>query len=214
MELNRQRSRLNQLQSNYNSLLLSLENLNLTAAQSSDSITIVEQPVIPSTPIRPRVLVNTLLAAMVGAMLALGVIFLIEFLDDRVKTPNELSQIVDAPVLGTILAMPPVKKQGWRSKSNLEERQLIAAKEPRHPITEAYRALRSNLQFASVDLTLDTLLVTSANASEGKTTTIANRQLCWHNRANLSSLSIATYADLACIESSTVHKLLVLLRPC
>ena len=107
-------------------------------------------------------------------MLALGVIFLIEFLDDRVKTPNELSQIVDAPVLGTILAMPSVKKQGWRGKRNLEERQLIAAKEPRHPISEAYRALRSNLQFASVDLTLDTLLVTSANASEGKTTTIAN----------------------------------------
>lgn len=174
VELNRQRSRLNQLQSNYNSLLLSLENLNLTAAQSSDSITVVEQPIIPSAPIRPRVLVNTLLAAVVGAMLALGVIFLIEYLDDRVKTPSELSQIVDAPVLGTITAMPAVKKQGWRSKRNVEERQIIAAKEPRHPITEAYRALRSNLQFASVDLTLDTLLVTSANASEGKTTTISN----------------------------------------
>lgn len=176
VDLNRLRNQLTQLQGNYNSLLQSLETLNLTAAQTGDKITIVEQAKVPLTPIRPRKLNNTLLAAIVGAMLALGIIFLIDYLDDRVRTPQDLERIIDTSVLSTISQLPGQKNRRWRRKSRKDEAPppLISINEPRHPIAESYRTLRSNLQFASVDVELNALLITSSTESEGKTTTAAN----------------------------------------
>lgn len=175
VELGRLRFQLNQYQTRYSSLLQSMGNLQLTELQSIDTISVVEQPKVPTTPIRPRVFMNTLLAAVVGAMLALGLIFLIEYLDDRIKTPQDLASILDAPLLGSIARMQAKRRK--RNKDDLGtemEESLITALQPRHPITEAYRGLRTNLQFSSVDQALTSLIVTSASPGEGKTTTAAN----------------------------------------
>jgi non-specific protein-tyrosine kinase len=136
---------------------------------------VVEPPQIPTTPIRPRVLINTLLAAIVGAMLALGIVFLIEYLDDRIKTPQDLYNVIDIPLLGTIarIASKRTKVQKNENLAQLDQ-SLITVLEPRHPTTEAYRSLRTNLQFSSIDSQLDSLLITSASPGEGKTTTAAN----------------------------------------
>lgn len=174
VELNRLRSQVTQLQSSYNSQLESLEMLNLTVAQSMDTITVAEPPSIPTTPIRPRTIQNTLLAAIVGVMLALGIIFLVEYLDDRVRSPQDLERIVDTTILSTISLLPNTQKQGWRKAKVAEPSPLITIAEPRHPISESYRTLRTNLQFASVDNELRSILITSATESEGKTTTVAN----------------------------------------
>lgn len=167
------RNELAQTKNSYANILRSYEELRLTEVQSVDSIVVVEKANVPAAPIRPRVLVNTLLAAIVGAMLALGIVFLVEYMDDRIKTPQDLLNIVNTPILGTIARLP---QQGSRRKVNAVNRQasLITSLEPRHPITEAYRSLRTNLQFSSVDETLRSLLVTSATPGEGKTTTAAN----------------------------------------
>jgi capsular exopolysaccharide synthesis family protein len=175
IELGRLRSQLTQLQGTYNSLLQNLETIDLAEVQSSDQIKVVEPPQIPGAPVRPRVLVNTLLAAVVGAMLALGINFLIEYLDDRIKTPQDLYQVLDTPMLGAI-ARITLKRNKRRRNDPLAalEESLVAALEPRHPITEAYRSLRTNLQFSSIDSEVNSLLVTSASPGEGKTTTVAN----------------------------------------
>lgn len=177
VELGRLRFQLSQYQTRYTSLLQSLGNLQITELQSTDTISVVEEPKVPTAPIRPRIFVNTLLAAVVGAMLALGLIFLIEYLDDRIKTPQDLASIVDAPLLGSIARMQGKSKKRKPVQDALGlglEDSLITAVQPRHPITEAYRALRTNLQFSSVDQALTSLLVTSASPGEGKTTTAAN----------------------------------------
>ena len=176
VELGRLRNALTQYQNNYANLLQSYENIRLTEVQSSDNIVVVEPAQIPTQPIRPRALTNTLLAAIVGAMLALGIIFLIEYLDDRIKTPQDLYSIVDLPVLGSIARIATQEKKGWgKRKARLTaEETLVSSIQPRHPITEAYRGIRTNLQYSSVDTNLTSLLITSATPGEGKTTTAAN----------------------------------------
>lgn len=169
IELNRLRNELTQKQSSLSSVRENLESLQLTKVQTSDSIILVEGAKLPTQPIRPRILVNTLLAAIVGALLALGLVFLIEYLDDRIKTPQDLSLVMDVPVLGAITRLPQAGR-----KPLPPDQALITALQPRHPITEAYRSLRTNLRFSTVDVELDSLVVTSATPGEGKTTTTAN----------------------------------------
>lgn len=165
VELTRLQNQLAQYQNSYANLLQSYENLRLAEAQSMDTITVVEQAEVPQFPIRPRIRLNTLLAAIVGAMLATGMAFLIEYLDDTIQTPDDLRQLLDLPTLGIIARI-----RGTEDPA----RCVITAIEPRSPISEAYRTLRTNLEFSAVDTGLRTLLVTSGNPQEGKSTTAAN----------------------------------------
>lgn len=174
VRLGQLRNELTQAENSYANIVRSYEELRLTEVQSVDSVVIVENAKIPTAPIRPRPLVNTLLAAIVGAMLALGVIFLIEYLDDRIKTPQDLQSVFDTPILGAIAHLPEEKRKRKQRNEKTRQEDLITASQPRHPITEAYRSLRTNLQFSSVDRSLSSLLVTSAIPGEGKTTTAAN----------------------------------------
>ena len=171
IRLSQLRDEMAQYQASYTNLLGRYEELRLTELQSTDSISVVEEAEEPTDPIRPRTLVNTLLAAIVGGMLALGIIFLIEYLDDRIKSPQDLGTVLDAPILGTIAQM---HNKGWRKSELAREDALIVASQPRHPIAESYRRLRTNLRFSSVNEPTRVLLMTSATPSEGKTTTAAN----------------------------------------
>jgi capsular exopolysaccharide synthesis family protein len=163
-ELARLQTILTQHQSNYASLLSSYEDIRLAEIQSIDNIIVDEPAELPDDPIKPRKLQNTLLAAVVGCMLAVGVAFLIEYRDDTIKSSEDVSQALGLSTLGVIT----------RFHSTDDQDRLITAAHPRSPISEAYRALRTNIQFSTVDKPLRTLLVTSVNPVEGKTTTVAN----------------------------------------
>lgn len=163
-ELDRLQSALTQYRNTYSNLLKSYEDIRLAEARSVNNVVVSEPAVIPEAPIRPRTLVNTLLAAVVGAMLALGGVFLIEYLDDTIKTPDDVAQVVNLATLGTIA----------RVKADDGQRRLIVHHEPKSPISEAYRTLRTNIQFSSVDRPISSLLITSSSPGEGKSTTAAN----------------------------------------
>jgi capsular exopolysaccharide synthesis family protein len=94
-------------------------------------------------------------------MLAVGAIFLIEALDDTIKSPEEISRHLGLPVLGAIL-------------KHDHDGDLISSGAPRSPTAEAFRSLRTNIQYASVDYPIRTLLVTSPSAGVGKSTLVAN----------------------------------------
>jgi non-specific protein-tyrosine kinase len=138
---------------------------------SSDSganlLTVVDPAVPADQPAGPRVLLNTILAAFVGLLLAIGIAFLLEYLDDTVKSGADVEALVGVPTLGAIIRM---KGGGDRS----EIYHLAALLYPRSPAAEAYRTLRTNVEFAAVDEPVRTLLVTSSIPGEGKTTTAAN----------------------------------------
>lgn len=168
LEFSRLSNALTQYETSYANLLQSFEQLRLAEAESSDTIVIMEPAAVPDAPVRPRLLYNVLLALVVGALAALGVVFLIEYLDDRVQTPEDLRRIVDTPVLGAIAQLPSNKVKSGGAEH------LISIGEPRHPVVEAYRRLRTNLQFYNIDAGLKSIVVTSSVASEGKSSTSAN----------------------------------------
>lgn len=157
-------NQLAQYRSSYGNVLSQLESIRLAEANSQDTLAMVEPAIPPKAPIRPRTLMNTLLAAIVGGMLGLGAAFLIEYLDDTVKTPDDIARITGLTTLGVIA------KHGKDGKGA----GMITLEHPRSPIAEAYRTIRTGIRFASVDKPIRTLLVTSAGPSEGKSTTAAN----------------------------------------
>jgi len=165
-ELSRLNSELTQLRQSSAFLLQSFENIRLAEAQSTSNIVVVEEAQKPLSPVRPRTLQNTLLGAVVGLLLSMGIIFLIEYLDDRVRSPEQIDKVLKLPVVGLIARMTNIPAKGRAG--------LIAVREPRSPIVEAFRSLRTNIQFAGVDQPIRTLLVTSASPSEGKSTVAAN----------------------------------------
>jgi capsular exopolysaccharide synthesis family protein len=100
-------------------------------------------------------------------LLALGFAFLREYLDDTVKSSEDVEAVAGLPTLGTI-----VKMRAARGQSEIYR--LAAILYPRARPAEAYRTLRTNVEFAAVDTPVRTLLVTSSIPGEGKTTTAAN----------------------------------------
>ena len=165
LDLSRQQTMLRQFETTYASLLNSLEQLRLTEAQTVDNIAVTTPALTPIAPIRPRTLTNTLLAAIVGAMLALGVAFLVEYLDDTIHDSEQVRDLLGLATLGAILRVRP--------RDN-PEAALVTLDKKHSPIAEGYRVLRTNIQFSGVDEPVRALLITSASPQEGKSTTTAN----------------------------------------
>jgi non-specific protein-tyrosine kinase len=152
-----------QYRQTYAGLLQSYEDIRVKEAQSTSNVVQVEPALVSENPVRPRILLNTALASIVGLMIAVGIVFLREVLDDTVKGPDDITRQLGLPVLGLIARAHPNGENG-----------PISATDPRSPIAEAFRSLRSNIQFTSVDQPLQSLLVSSATPEDGKTTVSAN----------------------------------------
>ena len=153
---------LTQYQGSYSYVLQSYSEIRLAEAQSISTI-IQKGPAVPNaSPVQPQPYRSAFLAAMVGVLLAVGIIFLVEYLDDTIRDPQEIVRKWGVPILGIIT----------RYKTN--DGSLITLKQPRAPVSEAFRSLRTNLEFAAVDTPLETILVTSPSPRDGKTTIAAN----------------------------------------
>ncbi len=153
-----------------------------------NSLSVVEPASIPKTPISPNIKLNVIVAAFIGLVLALGGAFLLEYLDDSIRSPEEAQKLLDVPVLSVVSQIDNDDK-------------LISFHEPRSPITESYRELRTNLQFSSLDHPLKTILVTSPSPSEGKSVSASNLSVVLA-QAGLSVILID--ADL---RRPTIHKI-------
>lgn len=141
--------------------------LGFSSNNGANLLTVVDPASPPLQAASPRVLLNTILAAFVGLFLALGIAFLLEYLDDTLKSSADVEAVAGLPTLGTILKMTA-------AKGGSEIYRLVTILYPRAPAAEAYRTLRTNVEFAAVDAPIRTLLVTSSIPGEGKTTTASN----------------------------------------
>jgi capsular exopolysaccharide synthesis family protein len=134
-------------------------------AQEVNALRVAQPALVPTTPIAPSPLRNAVLAGLLGLLAFGALVWLIEYLDDTVKTPEDLS----AAGLATALGVVPRQRLAKDAPNQLT---TIAA--PRSQISEAYRLIRTNLEFAALDRPLRAVLVTSANPGEGKSTTASN----------------------------------------
>lgn len=144
-----------------------LDQLEVSAALRSGGAQIVTPASTPTAPIRPTPKRNAILALAVGLVFGVGLAFLFEYLDDSVKTKEDLERVVRGlPVLGTIPMLA-----SWKDK---DLPQLVSVSDPSSPTAEAYRALRTSVQFLGLQQPVRVLQVTSAGPGEGKSTTLSN----------------------------------------
>lgn len=125
--------------------------------------TIVDSPERPTTPVSPQPIRNLGLAAVIGLLLGVGLAVLRETLDRTIKSPQDLSDATGTSLLGT------VQYDARAAKSP-----LVTELESHAPRVEAFRMLRTNLQFVDVDKRSKVFVVTSAVPAEGKSTTAIN----------------------------------------
>lgn len=129
-------------------------------------LTTVERATVPQTPVSPRPMLNVALGALLGLALGIAIALLREVLDTRIRDERGLKLVTELPVVGSMTFDPKAK-----------QRPLVVHSDPLSPRSEAYRTLRTNLQFVEVDGRSRTFVVTSSTPSEGKSSTAANLAL-------------------------------------
>ncbi len=145
--------------STYSRLLLSLNTTHFI-----NSLTVVEPAQLNPEPIRPQVMITTLLALVIGLILGLGFITLVEYLDTTFRTVDEAIQALHLPALGTI----------GHIKAKHFQDTLLSNQEIFSSAHEEYRLLYSKLDFLYKGQPHKTILVTSPAGGEGKSLTVAN----------------------------------------
>jgi capsular exopolysaccharide synthesis family protein len=152
---------LTQYRQTYAQTLQSYEQVRLKEADALSNVISVEDADPPNAPIRPNILQQATIGGMMGAMLIAGIIYLRDALDDTIHVSDDISRFLDLPVLGVIRKIDGTQP-------------VITAIKPRSPAAEDFRSLRTNIQFASVDIPLRTILVTSPTPGDGKTVISTN----------------------------------------
>jgi polysaccharide biosynthesis transport protein len=146
-------------------LLNNLEDIRLAQLQNTPDIVQIESAAVPTSPLWPRPVIDIGLSAIFGLLLAGGVGFLIDYFDDKIRTPEDIEHILGLPVLGYIRDMRNLRNQ-------VDDLHVLHY--PRTPVAEAYRSLRTNLEFTNVDGPLTKILITSPGPAEGKTSVSIN----------------------------------------
>jgi capsular exopolysaccharide synthesis family protein len=148
-------------QNQLSSLQVASDLLAQTPAQLTKSAT------VPRTPISPDPIRNAVIAIVVGLVFGIGLAFLFEYLDDTIKSDDDLRRVAGG---ATTLGLIP-RVAGWKDRSMPR---VVSLTEPTSPAAEAYRSVRTSVQFLSLDQPIRTLMITSPRPGEGKTTTVVN----------------------------------------
>jgi len=144
----------------YSGLLQRLKEVGVTAQVGTNNVSVVDKADVPLFPFRPDVTRGALTGLMLGLMAGLALAFVIEYMDDSIKFPDEVERFTGLPLMGVI---PMV---GASKSSPIEQ----ATRDPRSSLAEAYRSVRTALQFSTAKGAPRTIVLTSCTKNEGKTT--------------------------------------------
>jgi len=148
----------------YNSLLQRLNEVGVTGGTGANNIAIVDRAEIPTTPFKPDLRQNLIIAVLLGLIGGVALAFFLEHLDDTIRTPEDMERLTQLPVLGVVPKSAPPKT----SERSLG---LMAHDDVRCSFAEAYRSVRTALQFSTRDGAPPIFMVTSTAQGDGKTTT-------------------------------------------
>jgi len=158
----------------YAALMKAKNEAQIEAASQIGNIDVVDPAVTPLGPVRPNRRDSLLVGFVVSLILGIGLAFLLESLDHRVKSEEEVKKLLGIPILGLIPRLD-ANGNGRRTKgANRDRFMLITRDEPNSPISEAFKLLRANLHFLDVERHHKTIVVTSPVPGDGKTTVAAN----------------------------------------
>jgi len=185
----------------YEGLLTKLKEAGISAGLRSSNIHIVDPAMIPSYPSRPAKARNIALAFLVGLIGGIGLALLREYLDNTVKTPDDIETLARLPSLAVVPAFGDGAisnrraglLRGASTNGNDKRIELVAQHLPKSQVSEAFRALRTALLLSQPDRPPQVILVTSALPREGKTTAAANLAV---TLAQLGDKTVILDADL------------------
>jgi succinoglycan biosynthesis transport protein ExoP len=167
----------------YEGLMTKLKETAISASLRSSNIRVVDPAMIPSTPARPAKTRNVALAFLVGLVGGIGLALMREYLDNTVKTPDDVETLSRLPSLAVVPQFAGSNGsgkrhgllQGFSSNNGHDKRiELVAQHLPKSQMSEAFRALRTSILLSQADHPPQVILVTSALPREGKTTAAAN----------------------------------------
>jgi tyrosine-protein kinase Etk/Wzc len=153
----------------YTFLLQKHEEARIAQAATISNIKIVDPAITPDRPIKPQKKKNVILGLLVSLMVAVGLAFFHDYMDDTIKDGEEAKRLLGWPLLGIIPFIQTELDEGERSDAN-----LISKQKPKSAAAEAFRGLRTSLHFSSTRKQRKVILVTSSFPGEGKTTISAN----------------------------------------
>ncbi|PID45320.1 MAG: hypothetical protein CSB47_09035 [Proteobacteria bacterium] len=179
----------------YEDLLLRSIEINIASGVATSNIAVVDSALLPYAPQKPNIKLNLALGAVLGLFIGVLLAFLREFMDDRVKSGDELKKILGLAILGTT---PATKGKDPVVHS------LTTAENPTSALAESFRSLRTNLLFSSAEGLPRALAVTSAAPAEGKSSGCINLATAF---AQVDNKVLLIDADM---RKPTIHKRLKL----
>lgn len=213
----------------YADFLQKTNQANLQVAEQSPNMHVIQPALVPTSPVAPKRKTNVLIAFFISLGAGIGLTFFLEYLDNTIKSVEDVARYVQLPALGVIPAISeggPIRRQlkgkSRSSKSNSNgnrhssgqhaslfpsagiapqvQKAQIVSPDSRSSAAEAYRALRTSVLLSTAGSPPKTLLVTSAQPGEGKTTTAINTAV---SLAQLGSEVLIIDADM---RKPNVHK--------
>lgn len=154
----------------YKFLLKKKEEARITKAMTVSKIRVIDPAIPPTTPVAPRKKLILLLTFIFGLLSAIFLVVTYDYINDTIKSVDELKHIANLPIFGIIPKIYPPQNG---EKENFDP-YLIVHYNPRSHVSEAYRMLRTNIQFIDPTGQTKALLMTSALPQEGKSITTAN----------------------------------------
>ncbi len=188
------------------------EEARILEAEKVGNLRVIDKAEAPKSPIKPRRQLNLAIGLVLGLTMGIGLAFFLESLDTSLKTPEEVEKKIGINIIGSI---PRIRHKDMRIEMNETaksaghhgpSRQLVTQIMPNSPASEAYRTLRTNLQFADLNENFRTFMVTSSGPKEGKSTTVANLAII---TAQMGLRTLVIDADL---RKPTIHRLMGLRR--
>jgi len=164
----------------YMGLLERYKEIGLAGGITANNMSVVDKADVPNKTFKPRILLDLLLATMLGLGLGVALALFFEHLDDTLKSPEDIEKLLGLAVLGVIPRLKGIIPSE-------------AVKDPRSAFAEAYRSVRTALQFSTASGVPRSLLVTSATPGEGKSTTAMTLA---YNFAQLGKRVLLIDADL------------------
>ncbi|RYF13492.1 MAG: polysaccharide biosynthesis tyrosine autokinase [Comamonadaceae bacterium] len=178
----------------YDNLLQRFKEVGISGNIVNNSVSVVDPAEASLFPHKPRLLVNLLIGLVAGVLLGAAIVVALEIMDDSIKYPDEVERVLGLPLMGVIPKIS--RKRGERSVG------LEVHEDPRSPVAEAYRSVRTALQFSTAEGAPKRLVVTSTTRNEGKSTTSLALAI---NFAQMGQRVLLIDADM---RNPTVHKLL------
>lgn len=180
----------------YNGLLQQVKEVGVAGGVEANNIQVVDKAEAPLFPYKPNLALSAAIGLLAGIVLGLGIVFLMESMDDSIKFADEVEKLLMLPLMGVI------PKTKTNNKTNAASLALLVHEDPRGHLAEAYRSVRTALQFSTADGAPRRLVLTSTTKNEGKSTTALALAI---NFAQMGAKVVLVDADM---RNPTLHKYL------